>query len=379
MANKSLSLVYLENMRLPTEKAHGIQIMKMCEAFAQAGIKTTLAIPSFNKNAEDAFEYYGVPKIFSISHRYKTPNFKRLNAFSFILRTVIFFLSFLFSKDWQGADIIFTRDLNIAFLSAFWKIPFVWEVHQDFYNFRANYAIKRSIAALFISNGLKEKFISHGVKDKNKLYVFPDAVDLDRIIAVKDKNEPRKSAGLPADVPIILYSGHLYEWKGAHILAEAAPFVQSKVIFVFVGGTEEDVAIFRGKYGKNPRLKILGHKPYSEMPKYKQSADILVIPNSARFEISKFYTSPLKLFSAIASGLPVIASDLPSLREIVDEKMVFFVPPDEPEKLAQMIDYVVQHPMEAKNKSLAALNEAKKYTWDARGRGIREMILSHLP
>ena len=372
-------LIYLENIRLPTEKAHGIQIMKMCEAFAQAGIRTTLAVPSFNKNAEDAFEYYGVSKIFSISHRYKTPNFKRLNAFSFILRTIIFFFSFFFSKDWRGADIIFTRDTNIAFLLAFWKMPFVWEVHQDFYNFRANYAIKKSLAALFISNGLKQKFISHGVKDMNKLYVFPDAVDLDRITAVQDKNKLRKSAGLPADVPIILYSGHLYEWKGAHVLAEAAPLVQSEVIFVFVGGTEEDVAAFRGKYGQNSRLKILGHKPYSEMPKYEQSADIFVIPNSARFEISKFYTSPLKLFSAMANGLPVIASDLPSLREIVDEKMVFFVPPDNPEKLAQMIDYVVQRPAEAKNKSLMALNEVKKYTWASRGRGIREAILSHLP
>jgi glycosyltransferase involved in cell wall biosynthesis len=376
--NKSLSIIYIDNMRLPTEKAHGIQIMKMCEAFAQAGIKTALAVPSFNKSSDDAFKYYGVQRIFTISNHYKTPNFKHLNAFTFFLRTFIFFLSFLFSKERKGVDIIYLRDPNLAFLSAFCKIPFVWEIHQDFYNFRTNYAIKKSVAALFISNGIKEKFISRGVEDKNKLYVFPDAVDLDRIIAVKNKNESKKSVSFSADVPVVLYSGHLYEWKGADILAEAASQVKTNAVFVFIGGTDEDVRAFREKYGRNPKIKILGHKPYSEMPKYKQAADILVIPNSARFEISKIYTSPLKLFSAMASNLPIIASDLPSLREIVDEKMVFFVPPDDPEKLAEMIDFVFQHPAEAKNKALAAFNEAKKHTWDARARGIKDVIISKI-
>ncbi|MBI5045399.1 MAG: glycosyltransferase family 4 protein [Candidatus Niyogibacteria bacterium] len=376
---KSLSLIYLENMRLPTEKAHGIQIMKMCEAFAHSGIKTTLAVPAFNKNASDAFEYYDVAPVFSIDNGYRTPSFRHLNKLSFILRTFIFFLSFLRRGDYKNADVIFVRDANLAFLSALCGIHFVWEVHQDFYSRRADYAIKKSMATFFISNGLKEKFISYGIKDKNKLYVFPDAVGLDRFVVVKDKNEPRKLAGLPVDVPIVLYSGHLYEWKGAHILAEAASKVQSNVLFVFVGGTDEDVVIFREKYGQNPRIKILGRKPYAEMPKYKQSANILVIPNSARFEISKSYTSPLKLFSSMASNIPIIASDLPSLREIVDDKMVFFVPPDDPERLAQMIDYVIQHPEEAKEKSIAASNEIKKYTWDARARGMREIIEAHLP
>lgn len=377
--NRPLSLIYLDNIRLPTEKAHGIQIMKMCEAFAQAGIKTTLVIPSFNKNTDDAFDYYGVQRIFSINNHYKTPNIRPLNTFTFFLRTIIFFFSFLFSKERKEIDVLYVRNPNLAFLLAFWKIPFVWEVHQDFCNFRTNYAIKKSVATVFISNGLKEKFISYGVKDKNKLYVFPDAADLDKVVAVKDKNEAKKSAGFPVDSPVVLYSGHLYEWKGAHILAEAVSQVKSKAVFVFVGGTDEDVAIFREKYGQNPNIKILGHKPYSEISKYEQSADILVIPNSARFEISKIYTSPLKLFSAMASGLPIIVSDLPSLREIVDEKMVFFVPPDDSEKLAQMIDYVLQHPAEAEEKTFAALSEAKKHTWDARARDILDAIISHLP
>ncbi|MEK7647093.1 MAG: glycosyltransferase family 4 protein [Patescibacteria group bacterium] len=376
---KSLSLIYLENMRLPTEKAHGIQIIKMCEAFAQSGVQTVLAVPSFNKNARDAFSYYGVSEIFTIDNHYKAPNIKYLNVFSFILRTVIFFLSFLLSKNWKKADLVFVRDANLAFLLALCGVPFVWEVHQDFYSCRADYAIKKSIATFFITRGLKEKFISHGVKDQDKLCVFPDAVGLDRFVSIKDVNEPRKLVGLPADVPIVLYSGHLYEWKGAHILAEAASLVNSDVLFVFVGGTDKDVAAFREKYGQNPSIKILGHRPYAEMLKYEQSANILVIPNSTRFEISKSYTSPLKLFSSMASNIPIIASDLPSLREIVDDKMVFFVPPDNAERLAQMIDYVIQHPAEAKVKSAAAFNEAKKYTWDARARGMLEVIKFYLP
>lgn len=372
-------LIYLENMRLPTEKAHGIQIMKMCEAFAKSGIRVALSVPSFNKDADRAFDYYGVEPVFEIDHKYKTPNFRRLNAFIFIVRTVIFFLSFLRSGAYKDANVIFVRDTNLAFLLALFDMPFVWEVHQDFYSRRAGYAVNKSLATIFISRGLKEKFMSYGISDSAKLYVCPDAVGAERLEKDLGQQSARRSVDLPFDVPIVLYSGHLYEWKGAHVIAEAAALSKSGALFVFVGGTDEDVTAFRGKYGNNSNIMILGRKPYSEMSKYKQSATVLVIPNSARFEISKSYTSPLKLFSSMASRRPIIASDLPSLREIIDDSMAFFVPPDDSVGLARMIDYVLLHPEEAKQKALTAFEEVKKHTWDARVKNIKEAIESHLP
>ena len=62
-----MKIIYLANARIPTEKAHGIQIMKMCEAFSDADAKILLLIPRrINWIKEDPFEYYGIKKNFRI-------------------------------------------------------------------------------------------------------------------------------------------------------------------------------------------------------------------------------------------------------------------------------------------------------------------------
>src|SRR3989338_2603983 len=65
--NSSKKLVYVANLRLPTEKAYGIQITKTCEALADSGLEVTLISPK-RKNPnikENIFDYYSVKKIFS--------------------------------------------------------------------------------------------------------------------------------------------------------------------------------------------------------------------------------------------------------------------------------------------------------------------------
>jgi len=58
---------YITNVRLPTEKAHGYQIMKMCEAFSQQGQEVVLIVPK-RKNFidEGPFDFYSVERSFII-------------------------------------------------------------------------------------------------------------------------------------------------------------------------------------------------------------------------------------------------------------------------------------------------------------------------
>ena len=56
-----MKLIYITNARITTEKAHGIQIMKTCEVFSNAGMKVLLIIPRrFNWIKKDPFDYYGI-------------------------------------------------------------------------------------------------------------------------------------------------------------------------------------------------------------------------------------------------------------------------------------------------------------------------------
>jgi len=99
-----------------------------------------------------------------------------------------------------------------------------------------------------------------------------------------------------------------------------------------------------------------------------------VIPNSGKFDISKRYTSPLKLFSAMASGIPIVVSDLPSIREIVDESMVVFFNPDDPKDLAKKVNFLFNNKDEADRISQNAVAEARKHTWKARAQKIIRRI-----
>ena len=88
------SLLYVANLRLPTEKAYGIQIAKMCEAFAEYGLKVTLIYPKRNNPniKENIFDYYSVKKNF-ISKLVETPDFYWPGIFDIIAVAIKSFIS----------------------------------------------------------------------------------------------------------------------------------------------------------------------------------------------------------------------------------------------------------------------------------------------
>src|SRR5579872_2154839 len=62
-----MKLIYIANIRLPTEKAHGVHIMLMCQAFAQSGVKVELIVPwRFNPIKTDPYIFYSAKRIFKI-------------------------------------------------------------------------------------------------------------------------------------------------------------------------------------------------------------------------------------------------------------------------------------------------------------------------
>ena len=78
----------------------------------------------------------------------------------------------------------------------------------------------------------------------------------------------------------------------------------------------------------------------------------------------------MKLFGYMASGVPIVASDLPSLREIVDESLVYFFTPDDPQNLAKVITSLFAHYPDACAKALKTFSIAKEYSWDTRAQNI---------
>lgn len=360
-----MKLAYIVNARIPTEKAHGIQVMKMCEAFASCGAEVELLVPRRrNPIGADPFEFYEVKRSFKIT---KLPviDLVSFGRIGFLIESATFALSAVLYASMKRSGLVFSRDeLTSGILSAF-GVRVFWEAHDE-----SRYPLwmtKKIKGVVCISKGVKD-FLEEKGREAKDMLVAHDGVDLDKFAVKESKEESRAVLGL-GEGDIVLYAGHLYGWKGAHTLAEASKLC-FRATFVFVGGTEKDIASFKERYGSSSNVRILGRMPYSKMPLFMKAADVVVLPNSAKEAISSRYTSPLKLFEYMSSGTPIVASDLPSLREVLDEETGRFFEPDNPRALCEIIEKALEERTESERRAVKARERAQSFSWEKRARSI---------
>ena len=367
-----MKLIYIANIRVPTEKAHGIQIVKMCEAFGNSGLKLELVISwRFNEIKEDTFNFYGVKRNFKIKKIFSLDLIPlSIPKICFWIQSLTFSISVFFYLLFKKADIIYSRDSFSLYLLSFLKRNIVLELHTFPKNLLLHKRVfKKSKAIIVITNSLKESLVKNGI-NKNKILVASDGVDLDKFDINMPREEARKKLNLPLDKKIALYTGHLYKWKGAQVLADASKLLDEDIIVIFVGGTEKDKKEFREKNKELNNVLILGHKPYSDIPYYLKASDVLILPNSGKTKISKKWTSPMKMFEYMASQRPVIASDLPSIREILNENNAILVKADSPKALSQEIKQALKNQVFSDKISIQAYQDVQKYSWVKRSKKI---------
>lgn len=366
-------LIYISNVRIPTEKAHGIQIMKTCEAFADIGIDVKLVAPHrFNYIKTGPFDYYCVRKNFKIT-KLPTIDFVKLGRVGFWIQSLSFAIAASLSALFKKTDIIYSREELPLFFLSFFKKNLFWETHTGRYNFIVKRLLRKCAGIVSITNGLKDFYINKGINN-SKILVAPDAVDLEKFAVEASKDQCRQKLGLPRDKKIIMYTGHLYDWKGADTLAEAAKWLGENELVVFVGGVEKEIKEFKTKYGKIKNILVVGHKPHGDMPFYLKVADVLVLPNRSDNKVSAKYTSPMKLFEYMSAVRPVVASDLPSIREVLSESNALLVESDNAEKLASGIKSVLQDEQFAGRISEQAFLDVKNHTWQKRAEDIIKFL-----
>lgn len=379
-----MKLIYITNSRIPTEKAHGFQVMKMCEAFVHTGAQVELWIPKrFNAIKESPFNYYDIRESFVIKKIPVIdliPLYKIIGPLANFIESISFAL-FSYFKLPAGEDyLIYSRDQFILWFLSFTKKEFIYEIHSFpgkpvFYK----RIWKRAHKIVTITAALKAKIVEHGIEE-TKIIVAHDAVDLNSFNAVTlSKDELKIELGLPKDDFLTGYIGKfktLGMEKGIATMIEALPLLNKEVKMVFVGGEDAEIKEYKSlanRFNVLSQCLFFGYQPYARLIRYTKAMDVLVIPfpNKPHYAL---YASPLKLFEYMASGQPIIASDLPALREVLNDKNALFFRPDNAADLARAIKMLKSSQMLGYHLSQQATADVKEYTWDKRAEKILNFI-----
>ncbi|HPC94853.1 MAG TPA: glycosyltransferase [Sedimentisphaerales bacterium] len=362
-----MKIVHLSGYAIPSRDAHSIQVMRMCEAFGRNGHDVTLVgKQSKSRSVEDVYDYYGVQKCFRLS----------LIPCRAVKGASILILPALYARLRQYDPkevLIYARDIYGASLAIRIGFRVIFEAHSPPYNQLIRhletslFGKRRLWRLVVISQALADYYVARfGIADR--ILVCPDAAGV-----------PGGSANAALSWPPcrdtlqIGYTGHLYPGKGAEIVVECARRLP-QYDFHIVGGTDADIARWSGQAPAN--LRLHGFLRPALLDQARARFDVLLMPAQRSVIVPHShediagYMSPLKLFEYMASRKAIISSDLPVLREVLDERTAMLVPPED-------IDRWVEAIKRCEDRSYRnALAEAaynvfcEHYTWDKRAERV---------
>ena len=352
-----MKLAYITNIQIPAEDAQSIQVQAMCKVFFDYLKDDFLLIsPRIDKNKSKKTDY----------------NWKKILVFSSLPRACRYFmfikLSF-FSVIKFKPDIIYSRDIGVVFFYHLLGYRTVYEIHKPFETKIGDWLFRRllkKIKIVAISQALKNFIIDNYKVFAGNILVAHDGVDLEKFNLNKSEEDYLKDfLNLDSTKKIIMYTGSLQVGKGVEIIINLAKHL-SDYIFCIVGGEN-------GNEKTADNIKFIRRQDNNKIPYFLKAADLLILSNTQKLRYYN-YTSPLKLFEYMASGVPILASNLGSIREVLNEHNAYLFDPENIDEAVNKIKNIFTNYLEAKNKSIQAFEDVKKYTWNKRVEKILDFI-----
>ncbi len=364
-------IAYITSSIIPSRAANSVHVMKVCEALALNGHSVTLMAPTkwgeYEPGITDVYEFYDVERIFDL-RKLPCPRIKG--------RSIIFAIAAAWHVRKLRPDLVFGRYVHGCALAAWMGYPTIFECHQPIWEIgtihNGFFELLRRAAAfqkfVVISEALKEIYLEEKEMSPSQIIVAHDAAD-----DPGNVNNPVELSGARKDVLQVGYVGNLYSGKGMSVIAEVAPRMP-ELDFHVVGGSEDDIAEWKQNV-EAENVIFHGFVSQPEVPHYMEALDVCLLPNqqtvavygSEDADIGR-YTSPLKMFEYMSHGKPIIASDLPVLREVLTNgENAVLCDPDEPTEWVRALRQLNDNPSRRRRLGEQARRDFEaEYTWSAR-------------
>ena len=357
-AGRTPRLIYLGRNRLHRSRANLIQTFHTVHALTRLGVDVELQLPPWPNRVSPAgvSRRLGIGPVPARPYRLLHPRF-RFHAHVRLQRRRLL-----------KADAVYTRTPEIAVALVRARVPATLEVHDTdklaarghLALLAAAHASGRLRALTPISRAAAATLISAGA-DPDRVHVLPSGVDVAAFTPPPDDPPPA-----PAALPLrTAYLGRINAGRGQAVLL--ALHRRGVIRLTLVG--EQDDAV-----PEVPGLERLPFVPQTEVPSWYRRCDVVLLPYQPSLDIANS-VSPIKLFEAMAAGRPVVASALPTLREVVrDGENGLLVEPGDTDAWAAACRRLVQEPGLAERLGRRAMADAIGYDWSSRARALCEAV-----
>lgn len=379
-ARTRLRLAYAFDNRVPSPQADTEQLVSTVAALSRRDdVDATLVLPRLGGEADpgEIRRFYRVDGTFDVV-RYGGPRWPRP------LQKLAAPLGVVRTHEARAAHLVHTRNLPVA-LGALWSgLRVALETYRPWPDqFRVLRPVVRHlmlhprfVGGIFHSALARGSYELLGVP-RERLLVAHNGWEPSRMQPVLDRREARERLGLPPDRPAVVYTGRVDDEKGLDVVLEIAG-LRPEMTFHLVGAKEEDPFTERAR--RVPNVELVPWQPYEAVSGWLYAADVLLLPpSSAPLERHGSTVLPMKLFSYLAAGRPILGPRAPDVAELLrDGENARLVSPGDAEAAAVALREVLDDSSLRERLAWGARRTAEGLTWDARAERIHRFLARRL-
>jgi glycosyltransferase involved in cell wall biosynthesis len=385
-------IAMFSDIRFPSPRANGIQVVKTAHALAARGLDVRLVVRhSDSRPTGTILEEFGVVALpllhvdrLEVGHAQNSsflPRLRYLTQSLLMGRRAARKGTFVITRDLQLADLLLRVGCGRLTYEAHAVEAVMYDERHELYGLATGPSVSKrrrienrerrvwrgAWGFIATTRGILTTF-EKAFGPRTRTTVVPNGCD----VPVDRTFTP------PPDEARVVYAGQLYPWKGVDVLVQAFARLGRGELLI-VGGLKGEsdfdrVQNLARSLNVEGRVRFLGSLPQKDVAEQLERATVAVAP-FLKSAMTAEHTSPIKAFEAMAAGRPLLISDTEASREIVEDgRTGIVVPPGDVEAWTAALERVLSNRALQMSLARSAFEEAAQYSWARRAERIEDFL-----